>query len=658
MREFVSPEGVSVRAPRPLWKHRGVVLLFLFTVIGVLTYPFHLSQDFYAVYVVVAFFILAMADLDFSFLVFLFLTQAFLGESDKPYLYLIDLFVLALLVVGFFRIYKKKNSINFREWWIVLPFLVSIMISFPLCLKEIMLDYRVWGWGVKNFLKFVWISRPIFRVFWFKEVLWTFTAFGLYLVVSENLPIRSLKYVKKVWLILCLALISAAVFGLILYFYPVNKFFLSLSFKNQGRILTSFGWNIAFFSNYAVFIFPFLIFLIPVVSNKLKVFLLGIILICLIAAVLTVRRGMIIALFVEIVLSIGILSREKGLDYSRSKIVLIFLLAVFTVGILFNLPKFKYVKHRFIYKCTRLLSIRNTPRYHFYEAGLKMVAHEPIFGMGSGGFSRNFSRYDKKHKIFAAKASTHSVYLKMLSERGIFGLLAFLWLIGNFLFFGFKKALREQGVKKLFLMATVAALFGEMIVYGLVFDPFYLRVFEIMFWCFLAFIAVLASPVIPKIPFTKKKALAIGVIFVALFGYRLWRVKAEPISEHYEAGFYRWEIPRKGKDKRPYRLTSGHALKVFTIKGDSIRFRVCSNKPDVNRNPQVVNIYLNGKRVKTVELKDRKWEEVEIPVAKMKGEKVFMDIHVGGTWIPYKYGRGKSRRELGVIMSRIRQERE
>ena len=334
-------------------------------------------------------------------------------------------------------------------------------------------------------------------------------------------------------------------------------------------------------------------------------------------------------------------------------------LIVIIVGMFFSLPALKN-KRQFLYrrlKCLELRSITRTPRFYFHRIGLKIMAHEPLLGSGSGGFSQHFFDYYKGSRspeFLAAKASPHSVYLKMLSERGIYGFLAYLWLVGWFIYFGMKRTKQVSGEQKYFLWATILALFGEMVIYGLVFDPFYLRIFQLIFWIYLAFIVALAGPVIPKIPFTKKKAMVIGMVFLALLGYRLYRVKAEPISDHYEAGFYRWQVPRKGSDRRPYRLTSGHALKVFTVKKDTIRFRVCSNKPDVEKSPQVVTVYLNGKTVKKIELRDKGWHEVVIPTQLLKGKKVFMDIQVDGTWVPYRYGRGRSKRVLGVIVGRIK----
>jgi len=330
------------------------------------------------------------------------------------------------------------------------------------------------------------------------------------------------------------------------------------------------------------------------------------------------------------------------------------------VAVIFSFPAFNHAKRVLEGKFSLLepSKITENHRFDFYRIGAKMFFHEPLLGFGSGGFSRNFFRYYKVEKFesyYAAYASAHSVYLKMFTERGILGLLAYLLLILSVLYFGFKQSQNEGKIKKLFLISLSISLIGEMIIYGFVFDPFYLRVFELIFWIFLAFMVSTSKPIIPKIPFTKKKAVTLGIIFFVLLGYRLWRVKAEPISDHYEAGFYRWEMPRKGKDRQPYRLTSPRALKVLKIKGEELRFRVCSNKPDVAQNHQVLYVYLNGKLVKQVVLKNKKWQQVVIPTATLRGKKVFMDFRVAGAWVPYKYGRGKSRKELGVIISKIQQ---
>ncbi len=253
------------------------------------------------------------------------------------------------------------------------------------------------------------------------------------------------------------------------------------------------------------------------------------------------------------------------------------------------------------------------------------------------------------------QGSPHSTYLKMLVERGILGLLAFLWLAGGFLYFGFKAFRHESLVEKKWFLATLLVSLSGMLVYAFFMDIFWVPGVRILFWVILGLIAATAYPFIPKVPFTKRRVLIIGMIFLILLSYRLWRVKAEPISNHYEAGFYRWEIPRKGKDRRPYRLTSGKALKVFTVNGDTIRFRVCSNKPDVAEHPRVLMVYFNGKLVKKIVLKNKKWTQVVIPTAGLKGKKVFMDLRVEGTWVPYRHGRGRNRRVLGVIISKIEQ---
>ncbi len=674
MRKFIPSERVELNAPQLLWKHRGGVLLFLFAVAGALSYPFHLSQDFYAVYVIAAFFILAMADLDVSFLVFLFLTQFFIGDFYRPYLWILNILVFVLGLVWIFSSIRQKVIIHFPLWWLVMPSVLVLFLAFPLTLKEILLDFRVYGFS--RFLELIAISRTIYREFWFKELYWCASSLLTYLMVSNWLKDKKDLLIKSGY-VLAAALSVASVYG-ILHLYkllPIEGRFLSINFSDQlgyTGMVTSFGWSVTFIAEYFAIVFPMVLFMVFVQKRIiLKIFLSVFIGVSALAAFLTYRRAVFVVTGVEIVFFLFLFyfqkERKKGNFFGKKWKELAF---VFILAILMVVSGGVFLKKKVVERQITRISLRSferDSRYMILNVCGKMLACEPVLGLGSGGYTQRFfdfggneylRRWNKKflggRVLNKVQGSPHSTYLKMLSERGLLGFLSFLLLAGGFFYFGFKRLWTLNGDEKYLLMAVMTGL-GGLLVYGLVMDFFWLPATHVLFWVTLAFIVVLAEPVIPEFPFTKKKALGIGMIFLALLGYRLWRAKAEPISDHYEAGFYRWEIPRKGKDKRPYRLTSGHALKVFTVKGDSIRFRVCSNKPDIARNPQTLDIYLNGKQVKGVTLKNHAWKTVEIPSKALKGKKVFMDLQVGGTWVPYKYGRGRSKRELGVIIGRIRQ---
>lgn len=665
MRKFDPSGEVKLKAPQTLWEHRGVALLFLFTVIGVLHYPFHLLQNFYAAYVISAFFILAMADLDVSLLVFLFLTQFFIGDFYRPYLWILYILVFVLSAVWIIISASHKVSIYFPLWWLVMPFILALFLAFPLRLKEILLDLRIYG--LAGFVGLTALSRTNYREFWFREFYWCMSSLLVYLMVANWLKDKKGILIKSGY-VLGTALIFASIYG-VLHVYkllPIEGHFLSINFSDQsGRfngMVTSFGWSVTFIAEYFAVVFPMVWFMF--FSQRriiLKIFLYIFIGASALAALLTYRRAVFVVTGVEIVFFLFLFYSQKKCNRMHffgkkwKEYALVFVLALLMIVTGGDFLKKKIVENQI--SRISLQAFEKEPRFMILKVCGKMWVYAPILGLGSGGFTRRafefYGKYDKRLDL--ARGSPHSTYLKMLSERGLIGLLSFLFLVGGFFYFGFKRLGTLRGDDKYFLMAVMTGL-GGLLVYGLVMDFFWLPATHVLFWIYLAFIAVLAKDVIPKFHFTKKKALVVGMIFVALLGYRLWRVRAEPISDHYEAGFYRWVIPRKGKDKRPYRLTSGHALKVFVIKSDTIRFRVRSNKPGIDKNHQILSIYLNGKVVKRIEIKDKKWKEVIVPTKELKGKKAFMDFTVVGTWVPYKYGRGKSKKVLGVIISKISQQ--
>jgi probable O-glycosylation ligase (exosortase A-associated) len=67
-------------------------------------------------------------------------------------------------------------------------------------------------------------------------------------------------------------------------------------------------------------------------------------------------------------------------------------------------------------------------RFDAWEAGLQMFVARPFFGVGAGTFavaysSGNFSDHGRWLKA-------HSMYIQIIAEIGIFGLIAFAWLVG------------------------------------------------------------------------------------------------------------------------------------------------------------------------------------------------------------------------------------
>lgn len=81
-------------------------------------------------------------------------------------------------------------------------------------------------------------------------------------------------------------------------------------------------------------------------------------------------------------------------------------------------------------------------RLYIWEAGLKVYTNNPLFGIGAGAF-----RTGVEPQLGSAIAP-HNVYLSILVEQGIIGLVIFLAILGGL----FEKIRKMAGLERLFLM--------------------------------------------------------------------------------------------------------------------------------------------------------------------------------------------------------------
>ncbi len=69
-------------------------------------------------------------------------------------------------------------------------------------------------------------------------------------------------------------------------------------------------------------------------------------------------------------------------------------------------------------------------RIGYWSAGFRMIKENPFFGSGPGTFGSRFARYKLAYTMETQHA--HNNFLEIWVETGVFGLLLFLWIWGNF----------------------------------------------------------------------------------------------------------------------------------------------------------------------------------------------------------------------------------
>jgi hypothetical protein len=67
-------------------------------------------------------------------------------------------------------------------------------------------------------------------------------------------------------------------------------------------------------------------------------------------------------------------------------------------------------------------------RFYFWEAGLRMVQDAPLLGLGPGGVRRHYPDYKDPAGIRARTGHLHNNLVQIAAERGVLGLIAWLWI--------------------------------------------------------------------------------------------------------------------------------------------------------------------------------------------------------------------------------------
>ncbi|MBO9539143.1 O-antigen ligase family protein [bacterium] len=139
----------------------------------------------------------------------------------------------------------------------------------------------------------------------------------------------------------------------------------------------------------------------------------------------------------------------------------------------------------------RLLSITatrthssNSFRMNVWDGVIRMIEHSWWFGIGLGNDA--FRKVYALYMVSGFEAlGAYNIFLEELVEKGIFGLLAFVALVGGGIF----RALHhfKQGVSRPWATAAIASLVGLMI-HGMVDTVFYRPSVQILFWLTLAVI--------------------------------------------------------------------------------------------------------------------------------------------------------------------------
>lgn len=174
-----------------------------------------------------------------------------------------------------------------------------------------------------------------------------------------------------------------------------------------------------------------------------------------------------------------------------------------------------------------------------WKAALLMIRAHPILGSGIGNLYFVLPRYllPQFHDILPMQriAETHNDYLHIWAETGIFGLLAFLWLIIAYFRRGFQRLKNETGYQRTLIVAFMAAVLATLVQSFFCFN-LHRPVSNLMFWTILALTIVGQEK--PSLLSRRKSSYSIVVSWAVLFAILFYACSIKPFvaDAYYQKG--------------------------------------------------------------------------------------------------------------------------
>jgi O-antigen ligase len=290
-------------------------------------------------------------------------------------------------------------------------------------------------------------------------------------------------------------------------------------------------------------------------------------------------------------------------------------------------------------------------RSGFWTAGVRMIAAEPLFGVGPGRVPARFREF-RPATLSVDVENVHSWPLQVVAELGLPGgflVLAPLVLLLSLLPQAFRKLLRGEGRPEVLALAPGIAAFT---ISGLVAHPWLLPEMQVVFWGAAGLLLGELRPVEPGASLGRVVRIGIGVL--VLWGTcSVGRAVLAPSGGRGTWGFWGWE--EGGGEWAWVGPSAFGPIGRPSSRTFPLSLRRITNAPEAKLVP-VEARFLGGEWVRG-ELEGRNWLRLELPVPPARKENgkdsgvVYCQIRVERPWCPARV-EGTDRRILGAELAR------
>ncbi len=281
-----------------------------------------------------------------------------------------------------------------------------------------------------------------------------------------------------------------------------------------------------------------------------------------------------------------------------------------------------------------------TGKLTLWRVAMAMAQDYPFSGIGPGAFIVELPNYFLKQKLAPVPSdSAENAFFQIIAEMGFLGAIFVLALAVKLVKEARKSwRLSKAGKEKILMIGIAGALLASTV--NFLFHS-YIGSFEVkfLFWFLITFLLAPEARFVDikteahgsHLPGRKNKTstriLVLGLILVALYaavhlgnsvGSLSLPRRTEDFGWAQDFGFYGWEKDGRGFAFRWAKKKAGLAVEGL---GSTAVLTLMASHPDIEKNPVGLKIYLaddwfrKKELIKSVELKDKGWQQVEIPLA-------------------------------------------
>ncbi|MBI5583993.1 MAG: O-antigen ligase family protein [Deltaproteobacteria bacterium] len=612
---------------------------------------FHLPETG-AIWITISFFTVLVFLHPLNGISFLLLTiPFFLGNPSKPYIFLQEIFLYGTGISLTIRRPWRRQEITFPLKIPLALFLLSACLSLPLNLRELL--YTLWALPSREIF-YQWLSgNPGLAIHSLRVLFNLLSAAALSLVFYKTLSDEVEPFLTRViraqavWT----ALIAVTGFLLLWGYLPRGRTYASLSLVgiHEGAI-TAFAFNRQFLAQYLLLCLPLTIYLGLRQMSERKVAWLLAVVASILVSVFALAASMQRSVYIVLALQLGYLAVAYGrLLHVRKKILLLFYGSPLLIAAGLFLMDWTFFNQNFLQRLQLLGQIRDI-RPALWGTAWAMFSFSPWLGIGLGRYYYFFPEFfpglpGTWQQFNANRGNAHSVYVQLLAEQGIFGLLLFGILIGALLTLAGKGLARETQPDRKSLLLAVTASVTTWLVLGLFHHIAYdLRSLEIFFWIFFACLLILTRGLSPSFRPGRKILIGVLVLLAAAGGYQIKLIRDYPLGKNFQAGFYPWE---KEPDGSRWRWMGRRAVACLETQPGTLLIECRAPLPEIEKKPQQVQMLVNN-RVYRFSLGNRDWARIRIPSPEPRPPTVVLRLTTDYTINPAQAGGSRDQRDLGL----------